>query len=239
MAPPGVPRGRCQGEGAGLCVFPALLENRTKPRGRRMRSLTMAVPTEKAAIRQAMPRGRRRRRQRGQGGGGDGRRARGCARSWLGRCARRELGLGLQLGSCPAPPRPRPRPAHAPRLAGEGSGAGPPGARALVLLLLAVAGGAPWHPRSWSRPPPRPCPATEPPGPETRSRWVSGPGLRQTAGSPSRTTTSKPVRGGRARGRGSSFFFVGPGRNVRTKEGMAVPTPSTTTAPYLGRHPLH
>lgn len=50
-------------------VFLALLGNGTKPRGRRMRSLTKAVPTEKAAIIQAMPRGRRRRR--GPGGGGD------------------------------------------------------------------------------------------------------------------------------------------------------------------------
>ncbi|XP_037597986.1 translation initiation factor IF-2-like [Cebus imitator] len=51
----------CQVEHASLCVFPALLENKTEPGWRRMRSLTMAVPTEKAAIRQAMPRGRRRR----------------------------------------------------------------------------------------------------------------------------------------------------------------------------------
>lgn len=52
-------------------VFLALLGNGTKPRGRRMRSLTKAVPTEKAAIIQAMPRGRRWRRRRGPGGGGD------------------------------------------------------------------------------------------------------------------------------------------------------------------------
>lgn len=65
-APPRRPRGGCQGEGAGLCAFLAFLENRTKPRGGRMLSLTMAVPTEKAAIRQAMPRGRRRQRRRGQ-----------------------------------------------------------------------------------------------------------------------------------------------------------------------------
>lgn len=83
--PPGL-GGKCQDAGAGLCAFLILLENRTKLRGRGMRSLTMAVPTEKAAIRQAMP--------RGGGGGGSGgdeaagdedrRRARGCARPRVG-----------------------------------------------------------------------------------------------------------------------------------------------------------
>jgi hypothetical protein len=61
----------CEHRRAALCVFLALLENETQPSGGRMRSLTMAVPTEKAAIRQAMPRGRRQR-------GGCGRRGRGC-----------------------------------------------------------------------------------------------------------------------------------------------------------------
>lgn len=140
-------------------VFLALRENRTKPQGRRTRSLTMAVPTEKAAIRQAMPRGRRRQQRQGLGGGGgggDGRRARGCDHSWLGRCAPRGLRLPGLLGLRPRPASAPPRvgPAHAQPLASLRGGAGPAGARALVLLLLEAAGPAPWHPHSLSRPRP-------------------------------------------------------------------------------------
>lgn len=127
------PRGGCKGEGAGLCAFLALLENRSKPRGRRMRSLTMAVPTEKAAIRQAMPRGRRAR----AAGGGHGRRRRRRARAAGTRLRSLQArllrpapapawaaagALAPPHPAAPAPPTPRPRPSIG-RRAGRG-GAG-------------------------------------------------------------------------------------------------------------------
>ena len=157
--PPGL-TGRCQG--AGLCAFLILRENRT--RGPQMRSLTMAVPTEKVAIRQAMPRGRRR---RGRGCRRRGRAAGTRLRSHrLGSCAPRGLGLRLYSPGAPAPPttrplRPRPLPAHtAPPSTSDwpapGGGAEPTGARALVLLLRGRGWPSSLHTRSSGCPSPWP-----------------------------------------------------------------------------------
>lgn len=137
-SPPGL-TGRCQG--AGLCAFLILPENRTQPRGQRMRSLTMAVPTEKVAIRQAMPRGRRRRRRQGQGCGRRGRAAGTRLRSHrLGCYAPRGLGLQLYSSGAPAPPTTRPlRPRPLPAI-GRRAGAGR--SRQVRVLLFCFCGGA-------------------------------------------------------------------------------------------------
>lgn len=95
---------------ARVFVSLALLENSTKPQGRKMRSLTKAVPTEKAAVRQAMPRGRRgrrRRRLRRRQGRAAGARLRSLTR---GSAAAPRAGSGSPgcWGSGPAPRWPRP-----------------------------------------------------------------------------------------------------------------------------------
>lgn len=221
---------RCQGAGAGLCAFLILLENRTKPRGQRMRSLTMAVPTEKAAVRQAMPRGRRRwGRGCGQRGRAAGKRR---ARPRLGGCAGRGIWLWLWLRLRPQLwPRPRPRPARAgpardPRLAGA-QGRGGAG-RCACSCFAPVRRGCPSSRQSGSSRCPRPwpgwcrgsAPAPEAPSSETRGAWASDPGPPAVSqrGSPSRTATSKPaVPGqggpGEASGGGGgwrgTFFLVG------------------------------
>lgn len=107
--------GWCEDQCAGFCVscFPRRLN--PAPSAKDVR-LTMAVPTEKAAIRQAMPRGRRRRQWWWwwRRGGGCGRRGRGC---------RNEAALAPapRRRSARVPTAPWPRPGS--RLAGaEGAG---------------------------------------------------------------------------------------------------------------------
>lgn len=165
-ASPRGPRGGRQGEGAGLCAFLALPENGSKPRGRRMRSLTMAVPTEKAAIRQAMPRGRRARAAAAGTGGG---REAALAPGWAA-APRAGSGSGCRWGSSAPPRRAGPAPAQPtqPRLAGARGGAEPAGARALVLLPRKC----PLPARQVRRILPSPG---APPRPETRGGWISRP----------------------------------------------------------------
>lgn len=185
---PGDSGGGCQGEGAGLCAFLALLENRSKPRRRRMPSLTMAVPTEKAAIRQAMPRGRRARAAAaaGTGGGHEAALAPGWAaapRAGSGFCCSWGSGPARRAGPAHAPPTPRDWPAR-------GAGRG----RQVRVLLFCSCGGrrarrlkSPALPRAPRPAPPPgrhrgPSPAFVPPqprsprGPETRGGWAGGPG---------------------------------------------------------------
>lgn len=142
-APPQEPRGRCQGESAGLCVL-ALLENRTKPREPRMSSLTMAVPTEKAAIRQAMPRGRQRRR--GRGGWRRGPATRTGLLSLLApalRPARARAPAAAGSGPAPAPPRPARAPPTPRDWPASASGRG---RQVRVLLFCSCWGGGPGPP---------------------------------------------------------------------------------------------
>lgn len=151
----------CWADG-GVRVFVRFLLSLERNRARRAKetTLTMTVPTEKAAIRQAMPRGRR---QRGRGGDE--------ARRRLGRGGRDEAALaaaplcagGLHPAGARAP-RPAPRPDW------PATRAGGAGARALVLLLLGAPVRAP--------PPAPPQPQRAQPGLgcwEGRKRGANGP----------------------------------------------------------------
>ena len=238
---------RCQSAGAGLCAFLILLENRTKPRNRRMRSLTMAVPTEKAAVRQAMPRGRRRR------GRGCGRRGRAAGKRLRSPQARRLRPTRAPApapapvaAGAPAPPTTRPRRTRPRPAIGRRAGAGR-SRQVRVLLFCSCAARLPQFqavrllplpaPLAWQVPRVRPGPGG--------AEFGNSRGLGQRPRAPCGQSAGVPLQdchlkacsagpaGGQGRrlageGGGAHFSLLGislPRRSVRTKGEMAAPTP--------------